>query len=106
MVSGSHREEEEEVHFPSSALVVDFTCFVVASWLLQEDLAEYKETCVNYFPGVLQLLLHCKMLTPSGSLCHHQATLDGLCMAGNASLKLVARWVEQEGRKQLWNFVT
>ncbi|KAF4798320.1 Small G protein signaling modulator 3 like protein [Turdus rufiventris] len=29
------------------------------------------------------------MSTPSGNLCHHQATLDGLCMAGNANLKLI-----------------
>lgn len=72
VVSESHREKEGEVHFSlSSALIVDFTCFVVSSWLLQEDLGKYKETSVNYFPAVLQLLLHCKMLTPSGSFCHH-----------------------------------
>lgn len=40
VLSESHREKEGEVHFSSSALVVDFTCFVVASWLLQEDLAQ------------------------------------------------------------------
>lgn len=27
--------------------------FMAASWLLQEDLAEHKETCVNYCPAVL-----------------------------------------------------
>lgn len=41
VVSESHREKEGEVHFSSSALVVDFTCFVIASWLLQEDIAEH-----------------------------------------------------------------
>lgn len=39
-------------------LVCYLLCFAAASWLLQEDLAEHKETCVNYCPAVLQLLLH------------------------------------------------
>lgn len=60
MVSESHREKEREVHFSSNVLVMNVTGFVVASLLLQENLAEYKETSVNYFPAVLQLLLHCK----------------------------------------------
>lgn len=60
MAFESHKEKEGEVHFSSCALVVDFTCFVVAFWLLQEDLAEHRETSVNYFPAILQLLLHCK----------------------------------------------
>lgn len=58
VVSESHREKEREVHFSSSALVMDFTfCGCI---LLQDDLAEHKGTSVNYFPAVLQLLLHCK----------------------------------------------
>ena len=48
---------------------LNFMCFVAASWLLQQDLAEHKETCVNYCPAVLQLLLHCKNVdTLRGSL--------------------------------------
>lgn len=38
---------------------LNFICFVGACWLSQEDLAEHRETCVNYYPAVLQLLLHC-----------------------------------------------
>lgn len=39
---------------------LNFMCFAAASWILQEDLAEHKETCVDYCPAVLQLLLHSK----------------------------------------------
>lgn len=82
-------------------------CFVAASWLLQEDLTEHEETCVNYCPAVLQLLLHC---TNVDTLKGVSVTIELLWMAcawqEMLASRLVTRWAEQEGRKQLWNFIT
>lgn len=68
VLSESHREKEGEVHFSSSALVVDFTfCGCILALArgsctdpCTDTCTENKETCVNYFPAVLQLLPHCK----------------------------------------------
>ena len=82
-------------------------CFAAASWLLQEDLAERRETCVNDCPAVLQLLLHCENVDTLQGVSITIKLLWAACAWQEMlASSLGTGWAEQEGRKQPWNFVT